>query len=108
MSTVKIFLSFEFDRDSELKNNFYEQAKTLSPHRILNSSLNEAYPNEDWKSRARSAISQCDIVIVLVGQDTHNAPGVKTEIEIAGQMGKPIFQVVPKPQSIERISVAAL
>ena len=22
-------------------------------------------------------ISQCDIVIILVGQDTHNAPGVK-------------------------------
>ena len=95
MPNVKIFVSFEFDKDGELKNNFYEQASRLSPHRIVNSSLNEAAPDEHWKTRARSAITRCDIVIVLVGQDTHNAPGVKTEVKIARQLGKPVFQVVP-------------
>ena len=30
---------------------------------------------------------------MLIGQDTHNAPGVKTEVEIARSMNKPIFQV---------------
>ena len=99
MPNVKIFVSFEFDKDGELKNNFYEQASRLSPHRIVNSSLNEAAPDEHWKTRARSAITRCDIVIVLVGQDTHNAPGVKTEVEIARQLGKPVFQVVSKRRS---------
>lgn len=96
MPNVKIFVSFEFDKDASLKNAFFEQAKTLSPHRLVNSSLNEAYPDQQWKDRARSTIRQCDIVIVLVGQDTHNAPGVKEEVKIARRLKKPVFQVVPQ------------
>ena len=96
MSTVKIFVSFEFDKDNDLKNQFFTQADEHSPHRVLSSSINEAYPTEEWKNKARSAIRGCDVVIVLVGQDTHNAPGVKTEIDIARQLGKSIFQVVPQ------------
>ena len=96
MPSLKIFVSFEFDKDNDLKNNFFRQAKEQSLHRVLNSSLNEAYPDRRWKDKAKSAIHKCDIVIALVGPDTHNAPGVKTEIEIARQLSKPVFQVVPR------------
>ena len=68
MPNLKIFVSFELDKDGELKNNFSEQAKDNSPHRVVNSSLNEAYPDENWKEKARFAIRECDLVIVLVGQ----------------------------------------
>ena len=37
------------------------------------SSLNQSYPNQVWKDKARNAIRGCDAVVVLVGQDTHNA-----------------------------------
>ena len=96
MPNVNIFVSFEFDKDLDLKNAFYAQAKTLSPHRVLNSSLNEAYPDQRWQEKARSAISQCDIMVILVGQDTHNAPGIKTEVRIARRLKKPILQVIPQ------------
>ena len=96
MSSLKIFASFEFDKDNDLKNNFFEQAKEHSPHRVLSFSLSQAYPDQEWEAKARSAIRKCDVVIVLVGQDTHNAPGVKTEINIARQLKRPIFQVVPQ------------
>ena len=96
MPNLKIFVSFEFDKDGELKNNFFEQAKDYSPHRVTNSSLNEAYPDENWKEKARSAIRECDLVIVLVGQDTHNSPGVRAEIDIARRLKKPVFQVIPR------------
>ena len=96
MANLKIFVSFEFDKDYDLKNKFYQQAKELSPHGVLNSSLNEAYPNDIWRDKARSAIRKCDIVVVLVGPDTHNAPGVKIEIDIARQLNKPVVQVVPQ------------
>ena len=99
MPDLKIFVSSEFDKDSDLKNNFFRQAEEGTPHRILNSSLNEAYPDQEWKDKARSAIRGCDIVIVLVGQDTHNAPGVKTEVEIALRLKKPVLQVVPQGRS---------
>ncbi|MYC38091.1 MAG: TIR domain-containing protein [Chloroflexi bacterium] len=96
MATLSIFVSFEFDRDADLKNSFFAQAQENMPHRVHNSSLNEAYPNEEWKMRAESAIRECDLVIVLVGEDTHSAPGVETEVEIAYGLEKPVFQVIPQ------------
>ena len=96
MPNVGVFISFEFDKDGDIKNNFLQQAKTLSPHRVINCSLNETYPDQQWKDRARSAIRQCDVVIVLVGPDTHNALGVKIEVDIARQLGKSVFQILPQ------------
>ena len=75
MATLKIFVSFEFDEDKDLKNNFYERARKNTQHHVHNCSLNEEYSDEIWKSKARSAIKECDVVVVLIGQDTHNAPG---------------------------------
>ena len=94
--TLRIFVSFEFDKDSELKNGFYAQAEEHTEHCIHNCSLNEAYPTKKWVEKARSAIRSCHVVVVLVGQDTHNAPGVKTEVKIARGMGKPVFQIRPQ------------
>ena len=37
MATLNIFVSFQFDKDDELKNQFYKQAKTVhqSSHQEL-------------------------------------------------------------------------
>ena len=96
MSTLNIFVSFEFDKDYGLKNNFYEQAKELTQHRIRNCSLHESYPDDEWKRKALEAIEVCDAVVVLIGEDTHNAPGVIVETDIARSLGKPIIQVRPQ------------
>ena len=98
MATLNVFVSFEFDKDNDLKNNFYRQAKKLSPYRVKNCSLKEAYPSHSWRQRARRAIEQCDAMVILLGEDTQNAPGVKTEIKFARRLKKPIFQVRPKPR----------
>lgn len=96
MATLDIFVSFEFDKDRDLRDSFYEQARLQTQHRVRNSSLREAYPTEEWKQEAREAIRACDVVIVLIGEDTHNAPGVRTEVDMARSFGKPIFQVRPQ------------
>lgn len=96
MPTLRIFVSFEFDKDKKLKSDFFGQAKRETQHRIVNKSLNESYPNEYWQQKARKAIEECDVVVVLIGQDTHNAPGIKTELRIARELNKPIFQVRPQ------------
>ena len=96
MPTLNIFVCFEFDKDNELKNNFYEQAKEQTPHRVHNCSLNEAYPDETWKRKAREAIGECDVVVVLIGQDTHNAQGVITETDMARSLSKPVIQIRPQ------------
>ena len=100
---LRIFASFEFGKDNDLRNSSYEQAKEHTTHRIHNCSLREAYPTQEWVEKARSAISACHVVVVLVGQDTHNASGVETEVEIALGLGKPIFQVVPQGRPYEGV-----
>ena len=105
MPDLNIFVSFEFDKDKDLKGNFYAQAKTNTPYRIRNCSLKEAYPSQYWQNKARDAIKACDIVIVLVGQDTHNAPGVVTEIRIARRLGKPILQVAPQGRHYQGLAI---
>lgn len=94
MSKLRVFVSFEFDKDNQLKGSFVSQAKEYSPHRVV--SFSKSHAEQEWQGKARSAIQECEIVIVLVGQDTHNAPGVKTEVKIARRLKKPIFQVVPQ------------
>ncbi len=94
MANLRIFVSFEFDQDNNLKNSFFRQAREQSQHRVRNCSLNQAYPDEAWKNKARQAIRECDIVLVLVGQNTHNAPGVLVETDMARSMNKPTIQVL--------------
>lgn len=99
MATLNIFVSFEFDKDDDLKGSFYTQAKRHTLHRIRDFSLREAYETAEWKEKARSAISRCDAVIVLIGEDTHNAPGVRTEVSVARQLEKPILQIRPRKRT---------
>ena len=55
MATVKVFLSFEYDRDVELRNNFYAQSERGdSCHNIENYSLDEQYkPHDEWLQKRR-------------------------------------------------------
>ena len=93
MATLNIFVSFEFDKDEKLRRDFYGQAKRRTNHKIRNRSLRESYPDDEWKKKAMNAIAGCDVVVVLVGQDTHNAQGVIVETDIARSLNKPTFQI---------------
>ena len=109
MAKVKVFLSFEFDKDSELHRNFYAQAKRGdSCHEIIDYSLQEAYrPHDDsWLKKAKLQIFRSDIVIVVIGKDTHNAPGVKKEVTLANQQNKPIFQILPQDRADGKVDGA--
>ena len=94
---IRVFLSFEFGRDNELHHNFYTLAARDSQYEIIDCSLNEAYhPDPKWLNKARAQIKKSDIVIVMLGQDTHNATGVEKEVGEARQLKKPMFQVRPQ------------
>lgn len=49
----------------------------------------------------QAAMRQCDAVVVVVGQDTENAPNVQVEIEIARKLRLPLFQLV-SPEATRR------
>ena len=99
MAKVKVFLSFEFERDQGHYRSFRaEVAHGDSCHEIEDYSLNEPYKlhDDEWLKKAHDQISRSDIVIVIIGEDTHNAPGVKKEVTITNQQHKPKFQIRPK------------
>ena len=91
---TKAFVSFDFDQDKFLKDAIIGQAKNPdSPFEIINWSLNEPAPEREWKKKARARIKQADVVLVLVGTETHKASGVLAEIAIAREEGIPIVQI---------------
>lgn len=104
MAVLNIFVSFEYDKDNDLKNNFFQQAKHNTTHRVENCSLNERYETEEWKRKAQNAIRGCDVVVVLIGDDTHNAPGVIVETDMARSLGKPIIQVRPQTRTAQGLT----
>ena len=71
-----------------------------SPFSVNDFSLREAYPDDKWVSKAQSAIARCELFIVLLGKNTHSAPGVLTEVGIASGLEKERFQL--KPQKTKR------
>ena len=99
-----MFVSFDFDNDQKLKTFILAQSKNPgSPFEIENWSLNEPAPQSTWKEKAAQRIGRCDVVLVMVGAQTHRAPGVLAEVAIAAKLKIPVRQVAgyknesPKP-----------
>lgn len=90
--TVKrVFISFDYDQDNDLRGNLVAQAKNPdSPFRIRDWSVQHRI-DENWRKEVRDRIRGSDLTIVICGEHTHDAPGVAAEITIAREEGKPYF-----------------
>jgi hypothetical protein len=90
----RIFVSFDFENDKKLKDLFVGQTRnTQSPYDVADHSLKEAAPENSWEDKARKAIARSELVIVLVGEDTHKAHGVLKEIKMARDLGRKVIQI---------------
>ena len=95
MAKRRVFVSFDFDNDKVLKDFVIGQARLPdSPFEVIDTSLKEAAPMKTWEDKARLAIRRSAIVLVMVGENTHRAPGVLKEVEMAREEGVPIVQVI--------------
>ena len=91
----RAFFSFDFDEDQGLKHHMVGQMKLpSSPFTGADWSMKEAAPQKNWEQKAESRIRRSDVVVVLVGAKTHNAPGVLQEVAIARRVGKPLVQII--------------
>lgn len=82
MAKVPVFISYDYDHDSDLKLLLVGQAKNDdSPFEIEDQSVK--VEGDDWKEDARRRIKRCDLVIVMCGEHTDTATGVNAEIRIA-------------------------
>ncbi|GAA4409079.1 TIR domain-containing protein [Quisquiliibacterium transsilvanicum] len=95
MSKKKVFVSCDFDNDQMLKDFIIGQARLAdSPFEVVDHSLKEAAPEADWPKRARAAIKRSELVLVMVGPQTHRAQGVLKEVALACEEGVPIVQII--------------
>ena len=86
MAKTKVFISYDYDQ----------------PFSINDMSLKQATP--EWQQKARAAIEACEIFVVLLGEHTHQAKGVRREVKMAKQIGKNRFQLRKRgecPSSID-------
>ncbi len=92
MAKTKIFASYDYEHDSDMKSNLIaESKKPDSPFSINDLSLHEEESN--WQQKARTAIEKCDVFVILLGDNTHQARGVRREAKMARQIDKRRFQL---------------
>ena len=93
----RAFISFDVDKDEQLKNLLSGQAKNSdSPFYFEDWSVKKPFPQSTWKLNVRAKIKQCDFVIVLIGLNTYNSSGVLEEIIIANEENIPMFGIYEK------------
>lgn len=95
MAKKRVFISFDFDNDRMLKEFIIAQSKNPdSPFEVIDHSLKEAAPEASWETKAEAAIRRSEIVLVMVGPKTHQAPGVRTEVAFARKHNIRIVQII--------------
>jgi hypothetical protein len=105
---TRVFISFDFDHDEDLRNLLAGQAKHPgSPFEIANWSVKEAFSG-DWKAKVRDRIMRVDQVAVICGNHTHGATGVSAEIQIARDESKPYFLLAGRTSGTNQKPAAAL
>ena len=91
MAVKRVFISFDYDHDNDLRGNLVAQAKKPeSPFSIRDRSVRYRI-DESWRKEVRDRIRGADLTVVICGEHTHDAPGVAAEITITREEGKPYF-----------------
>ncbi len=91
MAKARVFTSFDFDHDEDLRNLLVGQSKNPdSPFEMADWSVKEPMTG-NWKEKVRRRIRSVDQVIVMSGEHTDTASGVSVELSIAQDEGKPYF-----------------
>src|SRR5947207_1669880 len=91
MAKKRVFISFDYDHDEDIKMLLAGQAKNSdSPFDFKDSSVKE-HLTGDWKEKVRRRMDNVDVVVVLCGESTHTARGVAEELKIAQEKKKEYF-----------------
>ena len=91
MAKKRVFISFDYDHDQDLKNLLVGQAKNSdTPFEIADWSVKSPITG-DWKEKVISRIRSVEQMIVICGEHTDTATGVSYELSVAQDEGKPYF-----------------
>ena len=104
----RVFTSFDFDHDEDLRNLLVGQSKNEdSPFEMADWSVKEEMTG-DWKKKVRERIRKAEQVIVMCGEHTDTATGVSVELKIAQEEKKPYFLLWGRAKKTCKKPTAAL
>ncbi len=91
MAKIRVFTSFDFNHDEDLRYLFVGQSRNPdSPFEMADWSVKEPITG-DWTTKIRTRIKKVDQVVVICGEHTDMASGVSAELAIAQEENKPYF-----------------
>jgi len=85
----RVFISFHVDDEAQV-NLLRHQAKTSDQLEFTDYSVKEPF-DEKWKTQCTERIRQSTIVVVAIGENTHQREAVDWEIRKAHELGKPVI-----------------
>ncbi|OPY37888.1 MAG: hypothetical protein A4E35_00943 [Methanoregula sp. PtaU1.Bin051] len=85
----RVFISFHVDDEVQV-NLLRHQAKTSDQLEFIDYSVKEPF-DEKWKTQCTERIRQSTIVVVAIGEKTHEREAVDWEIRKAHELGKPVI-----------------
>lgn len=106
MAKLRLFISFDYDRDEDLRNLLVGQARNPdSPFDIADWLVKEPLTG-NWQEKVRTRIRSVESVAVICGEYTDTAVGVSVEVQMAQEVRKPYFllrgrrdKVIKKPKA---------
>lgn len=91
LANSRVFISFDYDSDSDLKRLLVGQAKNPdTPFEISDWSVKE-HISGDWKKKVKSRLTRVDQMVIICGHHTNAAAGVAAEVELAQDERLPYF-----------------
>jgi len=90
---LRAFISFASE-DAGARNFFVRQSQFRNtPWSFEDGSLRVPFNDAVWKRRTYPLIERSDVLILLIGEDTHQARGAIWEVECARKLSMPIFGI---------------
>jgi hypothetical protein len=100
MAKKRVFTSFDFDHDEDLRYLLIGQSKNPdSPFEMADWSVKEPMTG-DWKEKVQARIRRCDLLVVICGEYTDAATGVSAELRIAQDEDIPYFLLWGRSEKI--------
>jgi hypothetical protein len=91
MAKKRMFISFDYDNDLDIKTMLAGQAKLPdSPFDFADASVKD-HLTGDWKEKVKRRLQNCDLMCVLCSEYTNRATGVSAELQIAREIKLPYF-----------------
>jgi hypothetical protein len=108
MSATRLFVSFDFDNDQDLRDLLIGQAKNPdSPFEVTDYSVREP-ESGDWEKKIRARIRLVSQVAVICGNHTDTATGVAAEVKIAREEERPYFLLAGRADGNNKKPTTAL